>query len=109
MSHSSRQKPHLQDRPNQGTTSETARGVGRASAGSSRRGWSCGHRDLGSRRPWVLISYLLWIAASWFIGSAFGELMLRLTHFVTAATTVLLVLNLVTSFDCDIQTEAATT
>lgn len=57
----------------------------------------------------VLNGYLLWIAASWFIGSASGALMLRLTRFVTAATTVLLVLNLVTSFACDIQTEAATT
>jgi len=54
--------------------------------------------------PWVLIAYLVWVSASWFIGSAFGELMLRLTPLVTAATPVLLVLILLTSFAHDIQT-----
>jgi len=58
--------------------------------------------------PWVLILYLVWVAASWFIGSAFGELMLRLTPLVTAATPVLLVLILLTSFACDTRTEAET-
>jgi len=33
---------------------------------------------LGSSRPWVLIGYPLWLAALWFMGSAFGDLMLRL-------------------------------
>lgn len=53
--------------------------------------------------------YLVWVAASWFIGSAFGELMLRLAPLVTVATPVLLVLILVTSFAHDIQTETETT
>jgi len=33
---------------------------------------------LGSSRPWVLIGYPLWLSALWLMGSAFGELMLRL-------------------------------
>ena len=47
----------------------------------------------------------MWVAASWFVGPAFDELMLRLEPIVTAATPVLLVLILVTSFAHDIQTE----
>jgi hypothetical protein len=57
-----------------------------------------------------LIGYLLWVGASWFICSLrLRRVMLRLTPLVTASAVVLLVLNLVTGFACDIQTEAAMT
>ena len=65
-------------------------------------------RVMVSLWPWILIAYLAWVSASWFVGEAFGDLMLRLTPLVTAATPVLLVLILVTSFAYDTQTETET-
>ena len=58
--------------------------------------------------PWILIAYLAWVSASWFIGAAFSDLILRLTPLVTLATPVPLVLILVTSFAYDTQTETKT-
>ena len=58
--------------------------------------------------PWILIGYLAWVPASWFVGAAFGDLMLRLGPLVPVATPVLLVLILVTSFAYGFQTETET-
>ena len=76
--------------------------------------WWRAHLPTGTSRvlvrlwPWILIAYLAWVSASWFIGAAFSDLMLQLAPLVTVATPVLLVLILVTSFAYDTQTETET-
>ena len=76
--------------------------------------WWRAHLPTGTARvmvrlwPWILIAYLAWVSASWFVGAAFGDLMLRLAQVNTLATPVLLVLILVTSFAYDTQTEMET-
>ena len=60
---------------------------------------------MGPSRPWVLIGYLLWLAASCFMGFAFGDLMLSAAQFHRVTTTpVLLAPCLVTSLAVAIQT-----
>jgi hypothetical protein len=76
--------------------------------------WWRAHLPTGTARvmvrlwPWILIAYLAWVSASWFVGSAFGDLMLLLGPLAAVGTPVLLVLILVTSFAYDIQTETET-
>jgi hypothetical protein len=35
--------------------------------------------------PWILIAYLAWVFAPWFVGAAFNDLMLRLGRHASAA------------------------
>jgi len=48
--------------------------------------WWRAHLPTGTARvmvrlwPWILIAYLAWVSASWFVGAAFGDLMLRLAQ-----------------------------
>jgi MFS family permease len=53
--------------------------------------------------PWLLIAYVAWAVASWLIGAAFGELMLRLTPAVSAVTPLVLILILVSAIAHDAQ------
>jgi hypothetical protein len=76
--------------------------------------WWRAHLPTGTARvmvrlwPWILIAYLAWVSASWFVGAAFGDFMQRLGPLVPVATPVLPMLILVTSFAYDTQTKTET-
>lgn len=65
-------------------------------------------RVLARLSPWVLIAYLVWDVASWFLGAAFGEFMARLSLGVTAATPVVLALIILSGFADDVTTSTET-
>jgi hypothetical protein len=57
----------------------------------------------GPAVAWLLIVYLAWFAASWPISSFFSDVMRRITHAVTIATPLLLVLILGSALAHDVQ------